>query len=186
MRKITAILVLAVLLFNLFGYRLLVSYLVTSSNQSLETALDNHEYNDDELISIKKAVNMPYYNNTKDFTRAYGEVEMNGTYYTYVKSRIFNDSIEMLCIPNNSKQQLLSAKDQFNQAVFDLQKDNTKKNGQHKTITFTNLLSEYVATTGWQLDGCCLPSAAKTYAVYHVQAGLQYKATAEQPPDPSC
>ena len=111
--------------------------MVSNANQSLEAALDDNKYNENELISIKKAIHLPYYNNTRDFTRTYGEVEMNGVFYKYVKSRIYNDSLEMLCIPNTSKQQLLNSKDNFTQAIFDLQKDaNKKATGQNKAISF--------------------------------------------------
>ena len=63
----------------------------------------------------------------RSFERAEGEVEMNGILYKYVKSRVYNDSLEMLCIPNTAKQQLLTSKDNFAKAVMDLQNDSNKK-----------------------------------------------------------
>lgn len=184
MRKIAAILLLLVFVFNLFGYRLFVSFMVNNVNQSLETALDQHHYNDNDLISIKKPTNLPYYNNTKDFTRAYGEVEMNGILYKYVKSRIYNDSLEMLCIPNTSKQQLLTSKDNFTQSVFDLQKDANKKSGSSsKLFSFVKLLSEYEKNAGWNVDASYTNIALQNTAYYNANSGALHKATIEQPPD---
>jgi hypothetical protein len=184
MRKIAAILLLIVFVFNLFGYKLFVAYMVSNVNHTLEIALDQNNYNEGELISIKKPLNLPYYNNTKEFTRSYGEVELNGVYYKYVKSRIVNDSLEMLCIPNNVKQQLLNSKDNFAQATFDLQKDSNKKSANSgKLGSFIKLLSEYEKNTGWSLNLTSETIILQNSAYYNANSGTLHKATIEQPPD---
>ena len=159
--------------------------MASNVNQCLEAALDEHNYNENELISIKKPINLPYYNNTKDFTRAYGEVELNGIPYKYVKSRIYNDSLEMLCIPNTGKQQLMKSKDDFTQAVFDLQKDaNKKSNGSGKTISFVKMISEFETNTGWNFSiSATITSLTLNCDFYKNNPGTLYKATVEQPPD---
>jgi hypothetical protein len=184
MRKIAAILLLLIFVFNLFGYKLFVSYMVGNANQSLEAAIDKNNYSDDQLISIKKPINLPYYNNTKDFTRTYGEVEMNGVLYQYVKSRIYNDSLEMLCIPNTAKQQLLNAKDNFAQATFDLQKDaNKKAAGSGKMASFIKLFSEYEKQNSCDLTTSYTYTALQNTSYYNANSGSLHKATIEQPPD---
>lgn len=184
MRKIAAILFLLVFVFNQFGYRLFVSYLVSNVDQSLETALDQNKYNEDELISIKKPIHLPYYSNSKNFTRTYGEVEMNGVQYKFVKSRIYNDSLEMLCIPNTSKQQLLKSKDNFTQLVFDLKKDANKKSpGSNKIVSFIKSLGEFEKNADFNIHISLLPVAVKKMAYYNANTGVLHKATIEQPPD---
>jgi hypothetical protein len=184
MRKIAAILLLLVFVFNLFGYRLYVSFMVNNIDQSLEAALDQNNYNDDQLISIKKPINLPYYNNTKDFARAYGEVELNGVHYKYVKSRIYNDSLEMLCIPNTSKQQLLESKNKFTDVVFDLQKDTNKKSSNtNKAFSFIKMLSEFERHTDVDFTLSCTLVALKNTSYYNANSGVLHKATIEQPPD---
>jgi hypothetical protein len=184
MKKLAAILLLLIFMFNLFGYRLFVSCMVNHANQTLETALDKNNFNEEDLISIKTPINLPYYNNSSVFSRAYGEVEMNGILYTYVKSRIYNDSLEMLCIPNKSKQQLLHSKDNFTNVVFDLQKDiNKKPSGSGKTFSFVKLLGEYETNAAWSLDINCLQTSSNNNAYYNAGSGLLHKATVEQPPD---
>jgi hypothetical protein len=44
-----------VLLFNFFGYRLVIAYLEKGSNTVMEQKLDRFDYNEDELISIKQS-----------------------------------------------------------------------------------------------------------------------------------
>lgn len=184
MRKIAAILLLLVFVFNLFGYRLFVSFMVSSVDQSLEISLDNNDYNEAQLISIKKPINLPYYNNAKDFTRAYGEVEMNGVHYKYVKSRIYNDSLEMLCIPNTSKQQLLESKDKFTDVVFDIQKNaNKKSSNSHKVFSLIKILSEFERHTDVDLSLSYTSVALQNTSYYKANSGVLHKATIEQPPD---
>ena len=187
MKKLAAILLLGIFVFNLFGYKLFVSFMVSNANQSLETALDKNNYNEEELISIKKGINLPYYNSTKDFTRAYGEVEMNGVLYKYVKSRIYNDSLEMLCIPNTSKQQLLNSKDNFTSAVFDLQKSSNKKSSNsNKVFSFIKMLGDFEKNADFNLNFSSTIFALKNNAHYIANTGVKHKATIEQPPDFYC
>ena len=103
MRKLAAIALLSIFTFNMMGYQLVYNYLSGKSDTALELALDAKAYNDDELISIKQPTNLPYYNNTKEFQRVDGEVEIDGVEYKYVKCRIYQDSLEMLCLPNKAK-----------------------------------------------------------------------------------
>jgi len=183
MRKIAAILLMLIFMFNLFGYKLYVSLMVDSANRSMEKALDKNDYNEDELISIKKPINLPYYNNTKEFTRAYGEVEMNNVLYKYVKSRIYNDSLEMLCIPDNSKQQLLDSKDDFAKAGFDLQNDTNKKSTPGKALSFVKLISEYEKHTSWDITTSYSIIALQHTSYYKANSGILHKGIIEQPPD---
>lgn len=184
MKKLAAILLLFIFVFNLFGYRLFVSYMVSHANQSLEIALDENNFSEEELISIKTPINLPYYNNNSSFARAYGEVEMNGILYKYVKSRIYNDSLEMLCIPNTSKQQLLNSKNNFTQVVFDLQKDTNKKSSNsNKIFSYFKLMSEYEQNISLHFNLPCKLIALKNNTHYIVNSGILYKTTVEQPPD---
>jgi len=186
MKKLAAILLFGDLLYSIYldtGF--FVSFMVNNANQSLEAAIDKNNYNEDQLISIKKAINLPYYNNTKDFSRAYGEVEVNGVLYQYVKSRIYNDSLEMLCIPNISKQQMLESKDNFARSTFDLQKDTNKKaTGSGKLISFVKLLSEYETNNGWSVaTSFAATIALQNTSYYNANSGSLHKATIEEPPD---
>jgi hypothetical protein len=184
MKKLTAILLLLIFMFNLFGYRLFVSCMVSNVNKSLEIALDKNDFNEQDLISIKTPINLPYYNNSSVFARAYGEVEMNGILYTYVKSRIYNDSLEMLCIPNRAKQQLLNSKDDFTHVILDVQKDTNKKSPHSgKTFSLVKLLGEYETNTVWSLDINYLQASLKHNAYYNANTGLLHKTTVQQPPD---
>jgi hypothetical protein len=184
MRKIAAILLLGIFVFNLFGYRLFVSYMVKANDQTLQSNLDKALYSDEELISVKTPINLPYYNNQSSFTPAYGEIEMNGVLYKYVKSRIYNDSLELLCIPNTAKQQLLDAKDHYTHVVFDIEKKGGKKSpSPEKQHSFIKIFTEYERNAEWHLNISVTAIAVQKVAYYNSNAGILHKVTVEQPPD---
>jgi hypothetical protein len=121
-------LLLTILLFNLIGYRLLTSILEDRADKQLETALDNNDYNESELISLKIPVAyLPYYNNSSTFERIDGRVEIQGLEYKYVKRRIYNDSLELLCIPNHAAMKFEAANDEFFRFLNDLQHNGNGK-----------------------------------------------------------
>jgi hypothetical protein len=130
LKQAAAIFFSAILLFNLIGYQLVSSYLQQQTDSALELRLDEQTYNEDELISFKLPLSIPYNNSSKDFERVDGEVNVKGVIYKYVKRRIYQDTLEVLCIVNKDKMQLQSAKDEFFKLCYDLKHSPTsgKKN----------------------------------------------------------
>lgn len=151
MKRLAAILLLGIFSFNLFGYRLIASFLENKENEKMELALDQNDYSEDQLISIKQPTNLPYYQNSKTFQRIDGEIEIAGIYYKYVKCRIYNDSLELLCIPNSGKMKIQAAKADFSKLASDFQQSSNKKKSPADSKSFKKTLSEFeeqqVATT---------------------------------------
>lgn len=141
-KKAAAILLVGILFFNWFGYRLLNSFLQDRANALLELRLDNNNYDESQLISIKIPANLPYYTNSQQYDRVDGQISINGNHYNYVKRRLFNDSLEYLCIPSEEKTRLSNARDEFFKLVNDLQHPQNKKQGNN-SIAVKNLLAEY-------------------------------------------
>jgi len=101
LRKLAAILLWGILLFNWVGYRLLNDYLQEASQRKIEARLDRRLYDESQLFSIKVPVTyISYYNNSTVFERVNGQIEINGMPYQYVQRRIYNDTLELMCIPN--------------------------------------------------------------------------------------
>ncbi len=143
MKRLTAILLLGIFSFNLFGYRLIASFLESQENKKIELALDQNDYSDDQLISIKQAINLPYYQNSRVFQRIDGEIEIAGIFYKYVKCRIYNDSLELLCIPNTAKMKIREAKADFSKLASDFQQSDNKKKSSSESRSFQKTTSEY-------------------------------------------
>ena len=181
-KKIASIFFLGIFLFNWFGYRLLSSFLEQNANAALITSLDNNQYNEEDLISIKVPSNLPYYTNSEHFTRRDGEIELNGIKYNFVKSRVYKDSIEYRCIPNTARMKLGKAKDKFYKLVNDLQHPSqNKESGSSAGIK--NLLSEYYQQTNtWSLSAFSIVKSITPPFYYFCLPKLSIL-PAELPPD---
>jgi hypothetical protein len=114
-RKLAAILLMLVLIFNLCGYRMVISLLQNDADNRLETLLDNNEYDESQLVEIRVALNMPYQQRYTEFERHYGEIQIDGKSYTYVKRKIEGDVVIFKCIANHSKQVLTTIKNDLAQ-----------------------------------------------------------------------
>ncbi len=106
MRKIIAICFCAILLFSTGGYHPFISLLQQKADRNLESLLDQDVYDESSLIEIRVPLNMPYQQRYTGFERHYGNIEVDGQSYTYVKKKIDGDVVIFQCIPNISRQQL--------------------------------------------------------------------------------
>ena len=120
MTKPIAIILLIIHIFNMGGYRFVFDKLEKDASVQLIDKLDNDEYSDDQLIEMKVPLPMPYQTNWASFERYNGEIQIEGVHYNYVKRKVWNDTLILLCIPNHDKMQLNSAKEQFFSLVNDL------------------------------------------------------------------
>jgi len=141
LRKITAILLFLLLLFNLCGYKLWFYYKLKKSDKKVEASIDNHQYNDADLITIKISIPLPYQTNWSSFQRVDGEISFNGKIYKYVKRKVWNSELILLCLPDENKMHLETAKDDFFRLVNDLQQNTSKKT--HSENILKNTLSDY-------------------------------------------
>ncbi|MBI2730488.1 MAG: hypothetical protein HYX40_07030 [Sphingobacteriales bacterium] len=183
MRKILSILILLLLAFNWFGYRLMFNYLQQSKDSQLEAKFDNNSYDESQLIEIRVPLNMPYQNNWSGFERYDGEVTVKGVLYKYVKRKVENNQLVLLCYPNSDKMHLLNARDEFFKLANDFQQHNeSKKPTAPNTQGFKNLLTEYVQQdNNWQLSS--FEISKKLYIecnLLRIREG--YPSTPEQPP----
>jgi len=100
---------MCLLLFNWYGYRFFTAWLQQKADHQLESSIDTNDYDESQLLEIRIALNMPYQNNQSGFERHYGEAEINGKIYTYVKRKIEDGWLILKCIPNDQKQAIRTA-----------------------------------------------------------------------------
>ena len=98
---------------------MIIGFLEKNSNLAFELKLDSRDYNQEELLSIKTKLNLPYYSSSPQFERAYGSVIIKGVVYEYVQKRVYNDTLELLCLPNNDKTALQGIKNDLTKATAD-------------------------------------------------------------------
>lgn len=105
------------------GYRLLTAYWETRAAARLQSSLDNDQYDPGQLILLRVSADaLPYSNSSGEFQRFDGFIQIGATRYRTVKRRLYNDSLEFLCIPDSAANQLATARNEFFRLVNDLQK----------------------------------------------------------------
>lgn len=113
LKKLFAISLTALLLFNLAGYRIWFYYQDIRSAARVQASLDRNEYDEKDLITIKVPISLPYFSNWNDFERYDGSIEVNGQHYNYVKRKVYNDTLVLLCLPNKEQNMLSESKSVF-------------------------------------------------------------------------
>lgn len=179
-KQIASILLLAILLYNWVGYRLVSSYLENKSNITLEARLDNNNYNESDLIELSVPLDLPYQTNWAEFERFDGEIQIDGIEYKYVKRKISNGRLVILCLPHKEKMNLQTARDEFFRLVNDLDQAG---NG-HGTDSKPSLTSfKSITTDYWHPDNAWAFSALRSVShAFFVQNERYTHFTASIPP----
>jgi hypothetical protein len=119
-KKLLALTLLIIHFFNLAGYTFLFRYLGEQSSEQITRQIDQHNYNDAELVEIKVPLNLPYLTSWGEYERIDGEININGSHHNYVKRKIAGDTLYLLCLPNRQKDELQIAKSNFATQANDL------------------------------------------------------------------
>ncbi len=127
-KKTAAILLLIMLFFNWYGYRIVMDILAAKADTRLEARIDNQEYAEEDLVEISIPLNIPYQINQPEFERHYGEVEIDGQVYSYVKRKVENGFLVLKCIPNESRQDIEQGGNEFFKKANGLDHSQPEKN----------------------------------------------------------
>ena len=179
-KKTLSIILLGLFLFNCFGYKLLMNYIERRADQQMEEQLDNNDFDESQLVSIKVPITyLPYYNNSKTFERIDGQIEILGTPYKYVKRRIYNDSLELLCIPNTTAMQLRTTRNEIFKFVNDLQAG--KKSESHSRSFKVPSINDYISNDLLQVGDLYYTFSLKS-PCYTAHIPICYLFSEEHPP----
>jgi hypothetical protein len=140
LKKTLTILLLAVHLFNVCGYRLFFSFEEAFANRQMIAALDKNNYDESELLQIRVPLNTPYITGNRSYERCDGQVEFNGIQYNYVNRMVQNDTLYLYCIPNKQKTEISNTKNLYAKQNSDNPTGKTTGQSVLKKINFS---SEY-------------------------------------------
>jgi hypothetical protein len=143
LRKIAAILLICLLLFNGYGYRFVTNYLQKKADQQLEARLDVNDYDESQLIEIRVELNIPYQYSWSNFERHSGEIEINGKIYAYVKRKVEDGWLVLKCIPNKAKEDLKNADNILFTVNNGLDQEHNGKNNSPLNNVIKTLFSDY-------------------------------------------
>lgn len=118
MKQLTAIGLLGLLLFNMLGHYPVYIGMQWQARQDMEQRLDFEDACGLELFQLKIPINLPYWQNMKDYERAKGRFEHNGEYYTLFKQKVQDDTLFLVCVKDHRQKQLLQKLSEIVQLTF--------------------------------------------------------------------
>ncbi len=181
LRKIAVIPLLLIMLFNLFGYQLIVQLMQENVSSKLEASLDKNEYDEAKLIEIRIPLNMPYQERYTEFERHYGEITIDGELYNYVKRKIAGDVLILKCIPNISGQALNNIKHDIAKSNSAADADRPEKNSPVKSFT-KNSIDDFDGKHLFPQFSFAANSIESFYADYRFIIPLGISLSIYQPP----
>jgi hypothetical protein len=181
-KKIATILLLALLLFNFIGYRFLFYALQEAAETNIVAKIDTQNYNDADLITLTVPLSMPYLTDSKDFERKDGEITINGKIYHYVKQKITQGNLVLMCLPDEQKTHLQNAKNDFFKNQTDFQNNTSKRSGDNSQV-IKLVISDYEQLQTASLDfySTGASQSFNCYAIFATQKGKGVMP--EQPPE---
>ena len=126
--------------FNLVGYRWYFSAIENKATAKLEQKISAGNFNEDQLVEIRIPLNMPYYSD-KDYEEVYGETDWNGEHYRYVKRKVRDNTLYLLCLPDKENTSIAKVRNEYTKAVNDVPTD--KQGSQQKNNFIKLLISEF-------------------------------------------
>lgn len=156
MRKLISIVFISLFLLNVLGYYGLFFGLQYRNSQKMNSQLDADNYMEEEAITIKVPITIPYATDSKDFERVSGEFEYNGEYYRLVKQRLTRDTLHIVCVKDHQgkriHQALASYVETFTDKPVDSQHSSSKSTTDLIKDYLTQTLSFSNASAGWEIE----------------------------------
>lgn len=118
------------------------SYLEKKAFKDLTVNIETKNFDENNLVEIKIALNMPYVSD-KEYETAYGETVLKGVHYQYVKRKIENNILYLMCLPNEAKIVLAETKTNIEKNNAEAGNTNSKHKSPFQKI-LKSTQTEYV------------------------------------------
>ena len=141
MKRLIAIFLIFLLLFNALGFFGLFVGLRYKSAKDLVERLDKQEYLDEETVTLRIPMTLPYHLDS-DYERVDGEIEHKGEFYRLVKQKLQKDTLYIVCIKDYDSKRI-------KQALADYVKTFTDKpvDAKHAGKFLTNFIKDFLPTS---------------------------------------
>jgi hypothetical protein len=153
LRKFASIGLLLILLFNIAGYRAWFYYAEEKADVVMESRLDKDQYDESELLSLTIPLNDPYLTEQTCFERTIGEINLQGKTYRFVKRKISDGNLVLLCLPDARKTVLKKASTEFGSAASGLAGNkNSSRTGTQKLFSGSDYIKQFANLEIWKFE----------------------------------
>ena len=141
LKKLIAIFLVLLLLFNALGFFGLFIGLRYKSALDLVERLDKQEYLDEETVTLRIPMTLPYHLDS-EYERVDGEIEHNGEFYRLVKQKLQKDTLYIVCIKDYGSKRITQALADYVETFTDKPID-AKSTGK----LFTSFIKDFLPTS---------------------------------------
>ena len=170
-------------MFNAVGYRYVLNYLEKQSSVILNKAIEKNNYSEDDLVEIKVPLNNPYISD-HNYEDAYGETTVKGKSYQYVKKKISENTLYLMCLPNEEKAALATTKNNLGSThAQSAPNKNNQKSPLQNIVKATQ--TEYLQTNEFMFANMfVIQDDAQSFLLRNTNCSDQfYELTDLQPPE---
>ena len=172
MKRLIAIFLVLLLLFNALGFYGLFVGLRYKTSIDLVQRLNNQDYLDEETVTIKVPLTVPYHLDS-EYERIDGEIEHNGEFYRLVKQKLEKDTLYIVCIKDHDSKRIKQALADYVKTFTDKPVD-TKHSGKALSTFIKDFLPTSIgispASAGWNYSVALAdifdPFNSRTVAVF--------------------
>lgn len=155
MRKLSAILLTLILLFNVLGFYGIFEGLNYQNKKSIIQRLNDQRYDESQAITLKVPITIPYAANSTGYQRVDGDFEYKGEFYHLVKQRYENDTLYVVCIKDAHSKKIHQALNDyvktFTDKPIDTQSSGKILNTFLKDFLFTSFEIKHLSD-GWSFN----------------------------------
>ncbi|TFF38848.1 hypothetical protein [Mucilaginibacter psychrotolerans] len=125
MKRLVAILLISIHLFNAGGYMLVQQYQVYRTDKRMNELISQNLYNPNALIEVKIAQHLPGITETwGDYKNIDGQVQLKNACYNYVKLKVTRDTLYLMVIQNYEKTKLIGKNIIYAKQINDIPQGN--------------------------------------------------------------
>ncbi len=172
---------LALFCLNIIGYRMVARYYAGKSSADMQITLDQQKFRESDLVRFKIPLNQPYIINSDGYESIEGNMDYKGVNYQFVKKRILNDTLEIVCIPNITRTQIYNNEEDLAKQLSDIVNTSaSKKSTSHQQLNFS--ISEFTQDHYFALY-TLFASATLKHTIDHTQfLSFNYLQDISKPP----
>lgn len=126
LKKVFAIILLFVFLFNVGGYYIVFWGISFGLDQRLNSRLDANQYSKEETVELKIPMTLPYPIQSNGFERVDGRFEHNGEFFKLIKHKLQDDTLYVVCIRDHDTRSLVATLNSYVENALGLTTTNKK------------------------------------------------------------
>lgn len=140
MKRVLSIVLVVVFLFNVIGYYGIYVAMLSQARTALNEKIDSDQYKDDQTVTIKIPLTLPYPGQQDEYQRVEGDFEHQGEFYKLVKQKYLNDTLYVVCIKNIEEKKAFKV---FSDLVKLSTDQSSSPTNSQNAKTIVNIIKDY-------------------------------------------